>query len=278
MEIMQNLQQLNDIEGDLAETAVAVAAEAPAPAAEGTNEAAFAPTNDATTNDPPPGSATASEPSIAVLQVAQGVEDVLEQNIPDAPVPQVSDAQLELPSTAELPSVTPTSAPASSERAQAQPQPIEQLIETVKKDDEPILPADIRPLAALNDDPATDVAAANADEIIIDDPSSSSATVAIAPAETAAPDQTLSGQTILQPTEEGYKPSPKPAEPSALVGATSGAPSIAVKVEEKEAVHPVEQQKLELPEGLTMASPSVSQNRNLAQEWSNGELVFTLRA
>ena len=273
-EIMENLQQLNDIEGDLATTAVAVAEAAPeqkeeeveAPAPTDSVEGAAAST---TPEAEPSSTATAQNDQAALLQAAQGVENALEQSIPDAPVHDTNvqpDASTSTPVSGPVnpeasasSATTPAPAPAQTHSQ------VDDLIDIVKKDEEPILPIDIASLARLPDSTDAD-ATANADAIAIDQTSGS---VDVAPAETHVPDQTLAGQTPLQPTDEGYKPAPVPT-PKLHV---NGAAGQAVKVEQIQEVA-VPQEKLVLPEGLTEKSASVAENRGIAQEWSNGEYIL----
>ena len=270
VEIVQNLQKLNDIEGDLAETAVAVAAEAPTSSASSTGILEQPQTTDESSTAPSNVGVNANaDASQALLQTAEGIEDALEQVIPAAPEP-LGDA-------------TSTSHELQTDHAHASvaAEEVDEVIEAVKKDDEPILPADIRPLAALDDAAPLPEVHSNADEFQIDDPSASSVDtkpeVDVAPAETHAPDQTLSGQQVLHATDEGYKPEPSPTASVQSTPVPVPGRSLPAGSEVQTRAAEVEEQKLDLPEGLTMQSASVSQNRGIAQDYSNGELVHLLR-
>ncbi|WWC61133.1 uncharacterized protein I303_103712 [Kwoniella dejecticola CBS 10117] len=274
--IVEQLQTLTDIEGDLADTALAVVEQDPTASSikvQAEEQIQVEPYQDVASSETG-ASATEAQNAVegddvdALLENAEAVEDVLEESIPPAPISEQSEAQ-----TAQN---TAIEAPTAPIEITTQPDGIaaeaSQLLDAVEADlNNPVLPESVVP-------PAHDTAIETSNEedtntirIDVEEPTVEDIVEAAANPE---------NDGSIPATDEGGNiapaPSPAPAPaPAASVSIDSSAnnassytapvipPAPQVPIIPQSDIRP----EVPLPEGLTVSSPSVLNNADLIHAW-----------
>jgi hypothetical protein len=268
---IQEMQKLDDIEADLADTALAVAAideddaaaAAAAPSAEAAQQPQLSPAEAATSAD-------------ALVQNAEAIEQVLEQAIPAAPEHSTGHeaSQSATPLAGAASSDTPIpSYPTPSPTPGSAVAEVHEAFQAVAADvNVPILPETVVPPAQSNEDTDMDAQTVQADvSTSVDDavPPISSSTDAISP----------SSKPMQIPSGAGLPPRPEVAEPGTSVSLTpvkqeSQAPPLgqAEYAPADGETKPLVEIDMELPEGLDSGSTSIRSNPDLVRAWARGEL------
>jgi cleavage stimulation factor subunit 3 len=289
---IEQLQTLTDIEGDLADTALAVAAVPPTsadPTAESSEQPQQQdPTGDVTTAAPASEEVeSANDATIgngALLQNATAMENVLEQSIPDAPVHDVIDAADE--DVSEAPKIdeqdhivcdtkedmqaeevvmqqtsasTGDNQPASTpQETAAMAEEAAEAIDIITADvDNPILPEEVN---------AANVSTTDAQPI--PEPSASN-TTAPSPADVAlqppAQNGDLSAQAPSLASSSAQPPAAVQQPPTPITAVAQPQPPSQPEALDTSLPMP------DLPEGLTANSPSILGNPDLIRGWKEGE-------
>lgn len=279
--IVDEMQRLDDIEADLADTALAVVQDAPSTSSQGS---------------PAEGSLEpASESTRDLLQNAEAMEHVLEQAIPPPPAPSTAIEQNDTSTPILSQSAQPDPTPASEAAGQDQsltapttapsdvaPQPSSgdqlhgaiadetmETLQAVQNDvNNPILPPDA--VSSAQDPPME--AQGGASEVSLQAslqtaPPADTASVSVL-ADQNGDDVSMESDpsTLVSTTEAGQAESAPEAIPVAV-------PATAVLPPKPDIADPVDDIKLDvdLPTGLTLRSPSIVANPDLFRHWARGE-------
>ncbi|WWD10146.1 hypothetical protein V865_008280 [Kwoniella europaea PYCC6329] len=263
--IVEQLQTLTDIEGDLADTALAVVEQKQEQEQEQSAETPSQPQEESAG----PGAdinSSSSEAEKALLENADAIEDVLEASIPPAPIHEetISDPSTQpidnTPAVSDIPQVATQSHGAASEALQ--------LLNAVEADlNNPVLPETVIP-------PAHDTTIETANEedtgkIIIDveQPTMENVVEAATNPEngSSTPDKKEipggEGNIAPQPTPAVADPKIKQEPINTIPSALPALPQMQPNV-----VKPASPE-VPLPEGLTETSSSVVNNRDLIHSW-----------
>ncbi|WWC69469.1 uncharacterized protein I206_103409 [Kwoniella pini CBS 10737] len=279
--IVEQLQTLTDIEGDLADTALAVIEQDSKSSAEfqskeGEEEQIEKPqavepvvieqeTDAGVSIIAEAQNATEGDDVDALLENAEAIEDVLEESIPPAPIPTAIPEQTQAESTPINTDEIPPEASVKADQTDGIAHEANQLLNAIEADlNNPVLPETLVP-------PAHDTALETNNEedtgniqIDIENPTIENVVEAATNPENAGTASEVGGS---------IPPAPTPTSAPIAVSISSD-PRIKSDPVESTSVAPlapqepfVPQSDVPLPEGLTVSSPSVVNNANLVHAW-----------
>ena len=277
--IVQQMQTLTDIEGDLADTALAVVAQEPEPS--GSVADATIPVN--------PDVTTVQDGTDAdtLLQSAEEMENVLEQSIPAVPEDEQVDSSTTTVQDDTMESVEPavngtvqvsngndpletvtnqTTEPASEH---VEPSPVvQEALDAIHAVEVDLNNSIAQVESATVETPGVEQEPTVETSVTMEPIETSTTTIEPIETSTATVEPIETSIATVEPIESSA-PTVEPIKPSATNG-TAELPQPGPFIQTPT---PVESIDIDLPEGLTPSSPSVLSNRDLIRAWKDGKCV-----